>query len=269
MIKKKCALLDTDFISKLHITRKDDQNRLIDRILELPGYRFVCHEQIATELGRHNTTAIDWLRRKIAEGMIQKFSDLDLITLLHSFYGKNAISMYLFYLSNACALFEIGFYGKYYALLEQNCELPDAVFAQKITLCDEMVGCDNNLGEIKTYLLQQVLQIQEEVQLYIFCSDDKNAREGLAYGGNIPCISALSSFYILKERLKMERDEAKLYFDSWMQFHRKNHQCYFKVHKDTKEMQFMKMEGYEVFNRIYDGTLTIMKNGNLKIRSGA
>ncbi|MCI8375528.1 MAG: hypothetical protein HFI29_08840 [Lachnospiraceae bacterium] len=52
MGKTKCALLDTDFISKLHIIRKDDENRLIDRVLELPGYQFVCHEQIAIELGR-------------------------------------------------------------------------------------------------------------------------------------------------------------------------------------------------------------------------
>lgn len=43
MTKRKRALLDTDFISKLHITQKDDENRLIDRILELPGYQFVGH----------------------------------------------------------------------------------------------------------------------------------------------------------------------------------------------------------------------------------
>ena len=96
MIKNGCALLDTDFISKLHITRKDDQNRLIDRILELPGYQFICHEQITMELGRHNTTAADWLQGKIEEGVILKFSDLDLITLLRSFYGENAIYMFLF-----------------------------------------------------------------------------------------------------------------------------------------------------------------------------
>lgn len=75
MGKIKCALLDTDFISKLHITRKDDQNRLIDRILELPGYQFVCHEQITIELGRHNASAKDWLKDRIEEGSIQKFSD--------------------------------------------------------------------------------------------------------------------------------------------------------------------------------------------------
>ena len=72
----KCALFDTDFISKLHITRKDDENRLIDRVMELPGYQFICHEQICIELGRHNASAIIWLQQKIAEGSIQKFSCL-------------------------------------------------------------------------------------------------------------------------------------------------------------------------------------------------
>ena len=265
MIEKKYALLDTDFISKLHITRKDDQNRLIDKILELPGYQFLCHEQITFELERHNTTAIDWLQRKIADGVIQKYSDADLIVLLRLFYGKNAVSMFLFYLSNACELFEAGFYDHYYKILEQNSEMPDADFIIKIANCDENVGNDNNLGEIKTYLLQQILQTQEGIKLYVFCSDDKNARDGLAYGGGIPCISALSSFYILKRKLGMERDEARLCFDSWMQYHQMYKQVDFKVHKDTKEMQLIKMNGYEIFDRIYDGTLTIMKNGNLKL----
>ncbi len=58
----KCALFDTDFISKLHITRKDDENRLIDRIMELPGYQFACHEQICIELRRHNASATNGQR---------------------------------------------------------------------------------------------------------------------------------------------------------------------------------------------------------------
>ena len=46
MTKEKYALLDTDFISKTHLIRKDDQNKMIDRVWELPEYRFYCHEQI-------------------------------------------------------------------------------------------------------------------------------------------------------------------------------------------------------------------------------
>ena len=72
---------------------------------------------------------------------------------------------------------------------------------------------------------------------------------------------------MLKERLGIERSEAKLYFDSWMMFHREMGQTDFKVHRNTKEMQLIKMDGYEIFNRIYNGAVTILKNGNLKLRS--
>ena len=53
MTKEKYALLDTDFISKTHLIRKDNENRMIDRIIEMPGYQFYCHEQIRNELGRN------------------------------------------------------------------------------------------------------------------------------------------------------------------------------------------------------------------------
>lgn len=224
MTKKKCALLDTDFISKLHITRKDDENRLIDRVLELPDYQFVCHEQIA-------------------------------------------IAFYLYDLENACRPFGETYYKQYYAKLEALRESSDEHFLEELARCDAAVGRENNLGEIKTYLLQQVLQSWQDIPLYLFCSDDKKARSSLANVGGIPCISAISSFYMLKERLGIERSEAKLYFDSWMMFHWGMGQTDFKVHRNTKEMQLIKMDGYEIFNRIYDGAVTILKNGNLKLRS--
>ena len=33
MANEKYALLDTDFISKMHLIRKDDHNKLIDKIM--------------------------------------------------------------------------------------------------------------------------------------------------------------------------------------------------------------------------------------------
>lgn len=262
----KFALLDTDFISKLHITRKDDDNRLIDLVMELPGYQFACHEQICIELGRHNGSAILWLQQKIAEGSIKKYSDADLLDLLHPLYGINSIEMFLFYLNSACSLFDRYFYGEYYAELEKKTSLPETEFVAELFQCDIAVGCDNNLGEIKTYVLQQVLQNIKNIPLYVFCSDDRRARAGLSGAGGIPCISALASFYVLKERLQLERSEAKQYFDSWMQLHQASHQTAFKIHRNTKEMQLMNMDGYEIFERLYNGTLTILKNGNLKLR---
>ena len=43
MANEKYALLDTDFISKMHLIRKDDHNKLIDKIMAMPGYCFYCH----------------------------------------------------------------------------------------------------------------------------------------------------------------------------------------------------------------------------------
>ena len=58
MANEKYALLDTDFISKMHLIRKDDQNKLIDKIMVMPNYTFYCHEQISVELLRHNDEMI-------------------------------------------------------------------------------------------------------------------------------------------------------------------------------------------------------------------
>ena len=144
--------------------------------------------------------------------------------------------------------------------------LSDDDFAKEIEACDLAVGCDNNLGEIKTYLLQQVLQNREDIQLYVFYSDDRKARAGLTNAGGIPSISALSAFYVLKVRLGLEKAEAKVYFDSWMRFHQSSNQTSFKVRKATKEQQLMKMDGYEIFDRIYDGSIGVAKDGDLLLR---
>lgn len=71
---------------------------------------------------------------------------------------------------------------------------------------------------------------------------------------------------MIKERLGMEKSEAKVYFDSWMRLHQSSNQTSFKVHKATKEQQLMKMDGYEIFDRIYDGAIGVAKDGDLLLR---
>ena len=66
----KYALLDTDFISKTYTVSIDENNRLIDRVLEMPGYSFVCHEQMVAEHKRHNSSVSLWLEEKIKSGII-------------------------------------------------------------------------------------------------------------------------------------------------------------------------------------------------------
>ena len=68
--------------------------------------------------------------------------------------------------------------------LELYIKMPIDYFMIEIANCDMTVGYGNNLGEIKTYLMQ-----------HVFCSDDKGARAGISGTTGIPCISAISSFY--------------------------------------------------------------------------
>ena len=41
MANEKYALLDTDFISKMHLIRKDDHNKLIDKIMQCQVIAFI------------------------------------------------------------------------------------------------------------------------------------------------------------------------------------------------------------------------------------
>lgn len=57
MSTNKIALLDTDFTNKMYISKQDDEHRMIDQIVQIPGYRFACHAQIEVELHRHGESA--------------------------------------------------------------------------------------------------------------------------------------------------------------------------------------------------------------------
>lgn len=81
---KKYALLDTDFIFKTHSVQDDDDNHLIDRVIELPRYKFFCHEQIVTELNRCGTDAPIWLREKIKKKKIKSYTDVEILEELAS-----------------------------------------------------------------------------------------------------------------------------------------------------------------------------------------
>ena len=67
---KRCALLDTDFISKLYITKANDSDRLIYRVLRIADFYFVCHQQTSIELARHN----QWRQNRFCRS--QAFSSL-------------------------------------------------------------------------------------------------------------------------------------------------------------------------------------------------
>ena len=63
MANEKYALFDTDFISKMHLVRKDDQNKLIEKIVTMPNYKFFLCK------------LVDCLEKCLIYGHIRRFAD--------------------------------------------------------------------------------------------------------------------------------------------------------------------------------------------------
>ena len=120
MEQTKGALLDTDFISKLCDSRIDEDNCMMDRVFEVPGYLFFCHEQIIKELSRYDGTARSWLEERTSKECIKKYTDAELLEILWELFGQKAIIMYLSCLKKACYICEHGIYESYYAVLEHR-----------------------------------------------------------------------------------------------------------------------------------------------------
>ena len=111
----KYALLDTDFISKTHTVRIDDDNHLIDRILEMPGYSFICHEQTIVELSRHNSHAPAWLEQQINTGTIGKYTDKRIINEMSGLYGQLAPYRFTNMVKVACDSFDADYFAEHYS----------------------------------------------------------------------------------------------------------------------------------------------------------
>lgn len=120
MANEKYALLDTDFISKMHLIRKDDHNKLIDKIMAMPGYCFYCHKQIQVEIMRHNIAgAPEWFQSKIESKSICMYDDEMILDELSGVYGEWAISAYAGMLKTACDAYKDGYFEEKFVLVSQ------------------------------------------------------------------------------------------------------------------------------------------------------
>ena len=63
-----------------------------------------------------------------------------------------------------------------------------------------------------------LLSLLKGEQVYVFCSDDKAARNGAISFNNVRCISALSAFLRLKKEISWTFDAAEPYINSYVQF---------------------------------------------------
>ena len=270
MQKDKYALLDTDFISKMYIIQKDADNHLIDRIMELPGYQFFCHSQIRIELSRHNILGSkEWLENKISAGQIKCYRDEDILDELEQVYGEMACGMYANLLQKACQAYSEGYYENNFRKLQKidYGKIFKSDFLEKLRADCDTIGAGNNLGEIKTYVLLQVLSLMLGEQIYVFCSDDRNARSGIVSISGVKCISVLSAFIRLKKECNFGQEEAKDYIKSWLVFCAAHKQKTFKVQENSKVLRMCKVPCEQVMREIYEDKLEETCMGYLRYKS--
>jgi len=264
MKKERIALLDTDFISKAFQSCAGEEH-LIDRVLSLPGYKFFCHQQIVTELGRHFSDAVKWLRGKIEDGNVMCYTDEDLLDKLQKVYGDSCFLFYMSFLNKACAAYSKDYYSTHYkdlSLLDSD-PIDKKEFLVALEKGDQSIGEDNDLGEIKTAVLLQVLSNLLGEQIYIFCSDDRNARNGITQFSGISCMSILSIFWWLKNECDLPKEKAREYFDSYV-LTLAGSQTTFKVIERGAMDRFEKIPVAKVFDEIYDDKFMLLRNGMLK-----
>lgn len=217
-MKEKYALFDADFISKMYLIQKDTENHLIDLILEIPSYKFFCHEQIVTELKRHPTNALSWLENKIRKRVIVCYSDRQILEILSQYYGIAGCVAYTRMLKDSCEAFKAGYFTEVYGDLN-NLDysfISIEEFIEKLYRLEDEMGIQNSIGEIKTFVLQQVLSFLHGERVYVFCSDDKDARQGAIAFDDTRCISVLSSFVRLKNSISFDKEAAAPYIESWL-----------------------------------------------------
>lgn len=160
MINKKYALLDTDFISKMHIIRKDDQHKLIDKIMEMPNYVFYCHEQVKIEISRHDIAeSAEWLGRMNREGRVHLYDDERILDELSYIYGLSAFAMYASMMKTACEAYKKNYFEENFVQLSNldYSRVSRNEFLQKLRMDCDNIGEGRNLGELKTYVLLQTL----------------------------------------------------------------------------------------------------------------
>ena len=208
---KRYALLDTDVISKTHSVQDDGGNHLIDQVMELPEYEFFCHEQIVTEINRYNADAPVWLREKIETQKIKSYTDQEIIETLALVRGPLACATYTQRLKLACDAFSKDYFSEHYRALEDAyyTTISKEDYLKELQLLVIEVGKKKNLGEIKSFVLLQVLSVMLGERIYVFCSDDKNARNEATNFEDVRCISLVSVFSRLNRSLRFIRITTK------------------------------------------------------------
>ena len=264
------ALLDTDFLFKTQLAQNNRREPLADLIMQFEGYDFFCHEKILNELRTHGFSPdpLPWLEEQTRCGKIQQYSDSMILDEIDDMFGTGAPKLYYDMLKTSCDAFKKpsakSFFETYYQPLT---DLPDDAgrdqFLSTLTICDSAIPNGNSMGEKKSLVLAQLMQLKYPGKVVVFCSDDGKARQRVGYIGNqIRCLSILSAFQKLQAD-GLEKEAARQYYDSLCSFLSLHNQTAMKVwtHSTSEKIS---VDFQTLFEDIYAGRFEIKGTGDLR-----
>ncbi len=267
----KHAILDTDFVSKANIIKADGRV-LADEVLTFPGYRLYCHQKMTEELDDHGTNeAKAWLQCKIKSGDIICYNDRRIIDELSKETGTHSFSYYQSYLKIGCGIVGEDFYANYFNDIDEwvNAGKADAdEFIELLLNCEAKVGHQNSYGEVKAFVLLQTIRFLYGDEAFMFCSDDRLARQGFVNKALVPCISIMSVFLKLW-LMGRSYDEVEIFYQGFINWcmNRKNPQTTVKVwvyRTGTYKRESVRIEN--VLADIYAGKYEARKDGDLQLK---
>lgn len=160
------------------------------------------------------------------------------------------------------------YFSEHYRALEDAdyATISNEDYLKELQLLDIEVGKKNNLGKIKSFVLLQVLLVMLGEQIYVFCSDDKNARNGATNFEDVRCISLVSVFSRLKEESNWTLADAEPYIESLIAFYQEHHQTTFRVMEASEVRRLQRIPCRQVLQEIFDGKFIELKNGMLRYK---
>lgn len=261
---KKYVLLDTDFCIK-SVKIKNEETRLIDLIMNFSGCDFFCHQKTLEEISNHDDEAKTWLLSQISSKKIHLFSDKQILDELGQVYGESKYVAYCSFLENACKAYDAQYYQNHFGTLLAHGGYPDDTsFLMELATCETAIGRSKSLGEKKSAVLLQLLQLLYPGQVYVFCSDDFGARKGFTSFGDVRCLSVISSFVFLKD-LGFDKNELEQYFVSYENLCNITNQENFKVWKSASPEK-ISVSRRQVFNDIFSDNFEVLHIGDLKYK---
>ena len=170
----------------------------------------------------------------------------------------------------ACDAFGADYFADHYADLDtlNYRNIPAATYIKKLNELEQNIGSGNNLGEIKAYILLQWLENQLGDQLFYFCSDDKDARNGVLVidGINVHCITLVSAYQRLHVESKYTYENALPYINAILDYFSAHGQMNIRVIEASRIGRHMRVPCEQVFREIYEDRYEELANGLLKYR---